>query len=180
MPRAAAQRLAEAQRGPFARVLTGGERRLIAEAFGGSVRLDPVRIVNGPALNVVAFSAFAKGNPAITLGETIYINASRFRSDLSTSQEDVALLLHEFFHVTQYRRMGFDSFLARYGYEMSRHGFDPGRLYDYETRSTGFAQETIEGQAEMVGVYSGLKFIGDAKGMNALAPRLRGSGVYGF
>lgn len=153
---------------------------MVAEAFGSSIRLDSVRIVNGPALIVIARGAFAKGNPAITLGETIYIKAMRYRPDLSTSQDDAALLLHEFFHVTQYRRLGYDWFAARYGYEMSQYGFDPDRLYDYESRSTNFAQETIEGQAEMVGVYGGLKFIRDTKGMNALAPRMRGSGVYGL
>ncbi|PSJ42101.1 hypothetical protein [Allosphingosinicella deserti] len=106
--------------------------------------------------------------------------STSYPPDFSTSQYYVALLLHEFFHVMQYRRMGFDRFLTRYGYEMSQHGFDPDRLYDYESRSRTFAQETIERQADMVGVYGGFKFFGDAKGMKALAPRLRGSGVYGF
>ena len=56
------------------------------------------------------------------------------------------------------------------------------KVDDYQLRNTIFATETLEGQAQMVGDYAEQ---GAANGnaataqMQALANRLRGSGIYG-
>lgn len=102
-------------RGPNARELTSGEYGLLQDAFGSSIDLSNVRIVNGSGYNPDALTAFEiGGNPAITEGNTVYINpASKngiplyYSADLSTSPDGIRTLLHEFTHVFQYQQLGF-------------------------------------------------------------------------
>lgn len=60
---------------------------------------------------------------------------------------------------------------------------DRNVLHDYQSRNTTYATETLEGQAQMVGDYAQLRAANGTTvtvPMQALANRLRGSGVYGL
>lgn len=165
------------------RALTVGERRIVTEAWAKSADPAAVRIFDGPGTSAIAASAFAKGKPAITLGDLIYLKPARHRPDLSLNAEDITLLVHEYTHVVHYTKKGHGPFFARYGADLRKHGFDADKLYDYHSRSTTWAQETLEGQAEMAGVYAGLRVGRKAASAAAkvdLERRLKGSGVYGL
>ena len=59
--------------GPSARPLTQYETRLIVDAFGQRVPPHAGRIVPGPGLSYFVKMAFINGNPAIMIGNTIYL-----------------------------------------------------------------------------------------------------------
>lgn len=183
LPGDAANALADSMRGPGARALTGGETAALRGAFGNSVDLSNVRIVDGPGYNPDAAIAFnVSGNPAITEGNTVYIRADHYAKDLSASPAGVNTLVHEFTHVRQYQQMGFGSFAAKYAHDLASTG-DRHKVYDYRSRAGNFQSETIEGQAEMVGDYAGCK-----AGQHDLTPadvaaierKLRGTGLFGL
>lgn len=73
LPHATANAILEKDRGPSARPLTRDEARMIVDAFGQRVPPHLVRIVPGPGLSYFAKMAFMNGNPAITIGNTIYL-----------------------------------------------------------------------------------------------------------
>ncbi len=165
------------------RGLTAGERRIVTGAWKTGADPAAVRLFDGPGTSPIAAAAFAKGNPAITLGNNIFFKPGRYRPDFSLDALDITLLVHEYTHVVQYRKMGHGPFFARYGADLHRHSYNPDKLYDYGGRSTTWAQETLEGQAEMAGVYAGLRNSKKAAAAAAkvdLERRLKGSGVYGL
>lgn len=188
LPSDAANALADSMRGPNARPLTSGEERLVREAFGNSIDLSNVRIVDGAGRNPdAAFALNGLGRPAITEGNTVYINSARnpdgapryYSADLSRTVGGRETLLHEFTHVRQFQQMGFAAFGARYfGRELPAAGFDADKMYDYRSRDTTFQTETLEGQAQIVGDYAA------ARARHQPAPdleaRLRGTGIYGL
>jgi hypothetical protein len=193
----AANMLADSMRGPHSRDLTQGERRRVVEAFGSMIDLSDVKIVIGAGNNPIAKSAFGIGqNPAITIGNTVYINPdkvhgayARYSSDFSKTDKGVEHLIHELYHVVQYQRHGFEDFGIRYGTEEAVFGpssdeiFDRQAVYDYDKRSRKFDKETIEGQAEMAGRYAGLHAANKPwtwAERRQLEIRLEGSGIYGF
>jgi hypothetical protein len=193
LPHEAADRLANSMRGPHARDITAGERAELEKIFGDSIDLDNVRIVRGPGTNPAALAAFENGNPAITIGDTVYVRGDvydRLGSDFSKSPEGLATLAHEFAHVRQYQQMGYGSFYARYASEYADAGGDASEMYDYQSRpNTTYATETIEGQAEMVGDYaelkakkdSGVPLSAEEKAlMKDIEGRLKGTGIFGF
>jgi hypothetical protein len=181
----AADAIVEASRGPYARALTPRETALVAEAYGDRVPASRVRIVPGPGYSKIAFAAFLNGNPAITLGNTIFLKPGVVwirPAELPQTMGGVRLLVHEWTHVIQYATLGYAAFGRRYADELASHGGNADRLYDYRTRNLPFNGETLEGQAEMVGDLAGAsrgKTPADAVRVQQLRAKLRGTGIYG-
>lgn len=185
LPHHLADMLADSWRGPDARVLTARERLAIADAFGYRARPDLLRIVNGPGLSAIPRAAFKNGNPAITIGNTIYLRpASNWpKKDLISKPEGAALLMHEVMHTIQYRELGYSQFAARYGGDMASVRGKAGEMYKYGKRRRQFHSEMIEGQAEMVSDYYTLLHSSNPKFASqkaALQRRLKGTGIYGL
>lgn len=185
---AMANAVADSFRGPFARRMTAGEIALITKAFGKQpVSPHQVRFENGPGKQPLAMTAFLNGNPAITIGNTIYIKRSKYRSvggkDLSKTPDGIELLLHEYTHVLQYARLGFAQFGRRYALEFEANGGDANKMYDYRSRSLHYRQELIEGQAAIVGDYAQQMALDpkkrDAKLVQHLQRKLAGTGIMG-
>ena len=187
LPHHLADMLADGWRGPSARTLTARERLTIVDVFGHRARPDLLRIVNGPGLSAITRAAFRNGNPAITIGNTIYLNpTSKWSpSDLTTMRDGTGteLLMHETMHTIQYRELGYSRFLGRYGADMAAVKGDADEMYRYYKRRRTFDQEMLEGQAQMVGNYHGLQNTVDPKlqaRRDALRRRLKGTGIYGL
>lgn len=185
LPHHLADMLADSWRGPDARVLTVRERLAIADAYGYRARPDLLRIVNGPGLSSIPRAAFENGNPAITIGNTIYLRpASNWpKKDLMTKPEGAALLMHEVMHTIQYREMGYSRFAARYGADMTTVRGKANEMYKYGKRRRQFNAEMIEGQAETVSDYYALLHSTNPKlavQRAALQRRLKGTGIYGL
>lgn len=184
LPHAVADWIVDRDRGPDARNLTAGEARHVRAGYGNRQPPSLVRIVRGPGLSGWAAMAFLKGNPAITIGNTIYIKSDHQvpHHDLSQSAIGVELLLHEYTHVIQWKTLGYVAFGRRYVSDIRQCGM--AQLYEYEQRQTTYNQETLEGQAQMVGHYAGLLFesdnAGDAIKLTDLRRRLAGTGIYGL
>lgn len=153
------------------RKLTNGEIALARTAFGDRIKYDKVRLSDGPGMQPLAHAAFARGNPAITVGSTVYFKRSYCR-DFSAPGEDKVAFLHEMTHVWQYQALGLAAFFARYGAEFASAGGQPDRMYRYNSGDP-FDRAMLEAQAEMVADYSA----GAAKRAKA-APSLAGSGLY--
>lgn len=182
VPHRAANAVADLDRGPHARRVTAGEAALVRQAYGSRVDPGEVRIVDGAGWSAIAAVAFLHGNPAITVGNTIYMRHDHYRPDLTTRTDDVNTLIHEFMHVIQYKELGFVHFGARYLTELKASGGDPNKLYDYKHRHLDFARETLEGQAAIVGDYAGDRVspkLADQQAGARLQPRLHGTGIYG-
>jgi len=185
-----AAELAKSMRGPNARDLTSNEIKLVREAFGRTIDLSDVKIVLGDGGNPNAKLAFSLGNPAITQGNTVYFDPKAtdngrpyYSTDFSFSPKGIAILMHEFTHVRQFQQLGFAEFARRYATDLINNGLDRNKVYDYQLRNTTYATETLEGQAQMVGDYAEQRAAnGNAATaqMQALANRLRGSGIYGL
>jgi hypothetical protein len=184
LPHAVADRVADSFRGPLARPPNAAEARLVTEAFGTRVPPERTRLVPGPGLSAFAAAAFVKGNPAITIGNTMYIKPSFYRaygSDMSRTYQGVEMLLHEYTHVIQYAALGYGTFGRRYARELHAHGYNPDRLYDYDHRSTTYQTETLEGQAAIVGDYAAARLKRDPQSRalaEQLRRRLQGTGIY--
>lgn len=185
LPHATANWILDLDRGWHARRLTRVETQLVQEAWGGRVNSADVRIVKGAGLSAWAAIAFRKGNPAITLGNTIYIKSDLkylTHSDLSKSLRGIEMLLHEYTHVVQYATLGFARFGSRYASELKAHDYDPDKLYDYGSRNNDWAHETLEGQAQIVGEFGSARRALNVPQNRTLADRLRaklkGTGIY--
>lgn len=163
------------------RPLTGGEIALGREAFGDRVPYAKVRFVDGAAGNPVAKAAFRNGNTAITLRRTIYFNPTYFVADFAVGKAAAkGLFTHELAHVWQYETLGTAWFLAKYGVQFARSGFNAPSMYDYEQGTTAFKGAKLEAQAEMVGNYAEAKAEGDAAKMALIARNLAGSRMFGL
>lgn len=160
------------------RGLTAAERAFADSAFAGKdMGYDGVRLCNGAGGNPIAMTAFANGNPAITLNRTIYFKG-RFRDDFSTADlRDRLLLLHELTHIWQYRALGFARFMARYTVELTRCGFNAPKLYLF-AEGARFDDSTLEAQAEMVAHYKKAELTGNEPAKRKLAGSLAGTGFY--
>lgn len=141
LPHATANWILDLDRGWHARRLTHVETQLVQEAWGSRINPADVRIVKGAGLSAWAAIAFRKGNPAITLGNTIYIKSDLkylTHSDLSNSLRGIEMLLHEYTHVVQYATLGFAG-SARAMHPSSR------RTTMIPTSSTTMARATMTG-----------------------------------
>lgn len=187
LPHRLANTIADSYRGVAARHFTIGEASLIREGYGAMIDIDDVRVVVGPGLSTVALVAFLHGNPAITIGNTIYFSPqldtkSYNSSDLSATKPGIGMLLHESMHVLQYTRMGFAAFGMRYAAELRAHHYNADELYAFWTRNLDFDHETLEGEAEIVGRYAAArKGAGpdQAKIAAWLRTKLKDTGIYG-
>lgn len=184
LPHTVAEAMLDQFRQPSAtRVLTAGERSNAVKAFGASAwpLVSKAMVSNGFGQNPIALLAFLNGNPAITLGNTIYCKATYWKANFAASRAGLPLFLHEFTHVIQWDRMGFSTFIRRYSREKKTCG-SAEAMYDYAHRSTDFGHETLEGQAQMVEDYT--RVLMHAPGADRIAPelkrRLAGSRVYGL
>lgn len=184
-----ANTVADSFRGIASRPVTAGEATLIAQAFGPQpVHPSQVRFVSGPGNQPLAAAAFLNGNPAITIGNTVYIKPSTYSklggNDLSATPEGIEMLIHEYTHVVQYTRLGFAAFGSRYAQEFRASGNDANKMYDYRSRNLHYNREMIEGQAAMVGDYAQQMALPAAKRNTALIQQLRtklsGTGIFGL
>lgn len=141
-----------------------------------------MRIVDGPGRNPDAWVAFnIGGNPAITEGNTVYVRHDNYRRDFSATPAGINTLVHEFAHVRQFQQMGFGGFFAKYASDIATYR-DRDAVYRYETRTSHFRNEPIEGQAEMIGDYAGYR-AGQPMAperVRDLEQRLRGTGLFGL
>jgi hypothetical protein len=160
------------------RKLTAGEIKLAREAFGDRIQYDKVRLSDGPGANAAAHIAFMKGNPAITIGNTVYFKEG-FLPDFSVPGADGRMFMHEMTHVWQYRSLGMAAFFIRYGADLAKAGGKPNDMYKYDDDSK-FAEAMLEAQAQMVGDYHRARTSGNAAATARLARNLKGSGIYGL
>lgn len=161
------------------RKLTAGEIALARAAFGNKVKYDKVRLSDGPGNNFAANIAFAKGNPAITLGSTVYFKHD-FCDDFSAPGCNRKSFMHEMTHVWQYQKMGTAKFLFRYGEEFVEVGGKPSDMYKYQPGKTRFNEAMLEAQANMIGDYSEALWKPNEARKAELAKNLAGSGLYGL
>jgi hypothetical protein len=161
------------------RKLTAGEIALARPAFGDKIDYGRVRLSDGPGHSPFAHIAFAKGNPAITIGSIVYFK-SHYCSDFSAPGQDRKSFIHEMTHVWQYRTLGLPAFAARYGVEFARAKGKPNDMYRYKPAETKFGEAMLEAQANMVGDYSEAGWKGDAALLALLAKNMTGSGLYGL
>lgn len=186
LPRDLGDAVADAGRGPHARRLNPAERALVVKIHGMVVNPDDVRIVRGPGYSPLAKAAFLHGNPAITIGNTIYINYHYYDltpRDLTSSEDGINMLAHEYMHVTQYKRFGYGNFTRRYVADLDANNYDPEKTYAYQNRKLDFAHEPLEGQAQIVGDYTSDRLSANPAHRaqaKLLQPRLRGTGIYGY
>ena len=160
------------------RKLTSGEIALARTAFGDKIQYDKVRLSDGPGANAAAHIAFMKGNPAITIGNTVYFKEG-FSADFSAPGADGRMFMHEMTHVWQYRSLGMASFFIRYGADLARAGGRPNDMYKYDDDSK-FADAMLEAQAQMVGDYHRARTSRDPAATARLARNLKGGGLHGL
>ena len=139
--------------GSMQRPLTAGEIALAQAAYGGKIDYGRVKLSDGPGSNPLAHMAFAKGNPAITVGSTVYFKQD-FCPDFSAPGRNRKCFIHEMTHVWQHQ----------HGINVWAQGAVE-RSYDYELVScdANFTDYGIEEQASIVEDYSRLKWGGSAE-----------------
>jgi hypothetical protein len=168
------------------RKLTQDEIRIGRQAFGDKIDLSNVRIVNGDGGNPVAAAAFAKGNPAITLGDTIYFRSDRYSNDFSRNNDGQGVIAHELTHVWQWQTLGEGQFLAQYADETAyavAAGTGPDGMYEVRS-GVPFEHQTLEAQAMVVERFKQLHYkdgitpaeIREYQELNRI---LEGTGIYG-
>jgi len=161
------------------RKLTAGETALARKAFGNKIRYERVRLCDGPGLQPLAHAAFAKGNPAITVGSTVYFK-DRYCDDFSTPGKSAGSFIHEMTHVWQYQTMGMPAFFARYGAEFARVHGKANDMYKYKEETDAFPDAMLEAQADMVQHYSEAVWAANAARTARLAKNMARSGLYGL
>lgn len=184
LPSDAANKVSDSMRGPKARTLTSGEQTELGKIFSNrSIDLSNVRIIDGAGNNPAAAAVFRNGNPAITIGNNVYVKPGTYSADFSKSAKGVKLLAHESVQVDQYQDLGFGSLGVKYAKDLASVGGDPNKVYRYETRNTTFKTKTLEGQAQMVGNYAEYKAGGNnlsAAQVKDVENRLKGAGFFGL
>jgi hypothetical protein len=161
------------------RTLTAGEIALAKAAFGGRIEYGGVTLSDGPGNEPLAHLAFAKGNPAITVGSAVYFKAD-YCPDFSAPGRNRKSFIHEMTHVWQYADLGLAHFFLRYGADLLNVGGNPDAMYVYAHGETRFEGAMIEQQAEMVGDYSEALWSKNADRIALFARNMKGSGLYGL
>jgi hypothetical protein len=161
------------------RTLAAGEIALARAAFGDRIEYDGVTLSDGPGSQPLAHLAFAKGNPAITVGPTVYFKTD-YCPDFSADGRNRRSFIHEMTHVWQYADLSMPVFFLRYGADLLNVGGNPDAMYVYTHGETRFADAMIEQQAEMVGDYSVAVWNRDAQDIALFARNMGGSGLYGL
>ena len=160
------------------RKLTAGEIALAKAAFGAKVDYTKVELNDGPGTRFAAHIAFAKGNPAITLGSSIYFKSDYCDDFSAAGLRERKSFIHEMTHVWQYQKLGMAKFLLRYGEELAKVGGKPNDMYRYEAGKAKFGEAMLEAQANMVGDYSEAIWSANAARIAQLAKNMAGSGFY--
>jgi hypothetical protein len=161
------------------RSLTAGETALARAAFDGKIDYTRVKLSDGAGNNPFAHMAFAKGNPAITIGSTVYFKQD-FCPDFSAAGRNRKCFIHEMTHIWQYRAMGMPAFFLRYGEDLVKARGRADDMYNYVPGAAKFGEAMIEAQAEMVCDYSEALWAGNETRRALLAGNLARSGVYGL
>jgi len=161
------------------RKLSAGEIALARAAFGDRIAYQRVKLSDGPGAQPLAHAAFARGNPAITVGSAVYFKQD-YCPDFSAPGQNRTSFIHEMTHVWQYRSLGMPAFFARYGAEFARVGGRANDMYDYKQGLDKFAQAMLEAQAAMIADYSEALWTANAAATARLAKNMAGSGLYGF
>jgi len=161
------------------RALTASEVALAREAFGSRIDYRKVKLSDGPGSNPLAHLAFAKGNPAITIGSTVYFKLD-YCPDFAAAGRNRKCFIHEMTHVWQYQEMGMPSFFLRYGEDLLKARGRPDDMYNYAAGTARFDEAMIEAQAEMVCDYGEALWTANAARKALIAKNLAASGVYGL
>ena len=162
------------------RKLTAGEIALARAAFGDKINYTPVRVNDGPGMDVFAHIAFAKGNPAITIDSSIYFKEDYCPDFAASGLKGKKSFIHEMTHVWQYQTLGLAAFAARYGVEFAKAKGNANDMYRYDQGKDSFKAAMLEAQANMVGDYSAALWSGQATLLAKLAVNMKGSGLYGL
>lgn len=161
------------------RKLTEGEIALARKAFGDKIDYGKVDLVEGAALNIPARLAFLKGNPAITMGSTIYFKRD-YCDDFCDPATKRYSYMHEMTHVWQWQQLGATRFLLRYTRDFLKVGGKPNDMYKYELGKTKFGEAMLEAQANMIQHYSEALWAGQETRKAEVAKNLAGGGLYGL
>lgn len=161
------------------RKLTAGEIALARAAFADKIDYKKVRLNDGPGYQPLAHAAFAKGNPAITVGSVVYFK-DRYSDDFSAPGQASGSFIHEMTHVWQYQAMSMPVFFARYGAEFVQAEGKPNDMYKYKEETDKFGEAMLEAQANMVQHYSEALWANNAAKKARIAKNLAESGVYGL
>jgi len=161
------------------RKLTPGEIALARAAFGAGIDYGRVKLSDGPGSHPFAHMAFAKGNPAITIGSTVYFKKD-YCPDFAAGGRNRKSFIHEMAHVWQFRALGMPAFFLRYGEELAKAKGKPDDMYRYDEGKTKFGGAMLEAQAAMVGDYSEALWSGNAARIALLGKNMTGSGLYGL
>ncbi len=162
------------------RKLTAGEIALAKAAFGDKIDYAKVRLSDGPGNHPFAHMAFAKGNPAITVGSIVYFKHEYCPDFAATTIKGKKSFIHEMTHVWQYRDLGMPAFFVRYGLELAKVGGKPNDMYRYKEGTDKFGEAMLEAQANMVGDYSEALWTPNQTRKALLAKNMAGSGLYGL
>jgi hypothetical protein len=162
------------------RKLTAGEIALASAAFGNKIVYKTVKLSDGPGLEPLAYVAFAKGNPAITVGQTIYFKQDYSPDFSAAPMKGKRSFIHEMTHVWQYAALGMPAFFARYGRDLAKAKGRSGDMYKYVRGTDPFGKAMLEAQAEMVSDYSVALWSANAAKLATLAKNMKASGLYGL
>lgn len=161
------------------RALTAGEIALARAAFADKIDYGRVRLSDGPGNQPLAHLAFARGNPAITVGSVVYFKTD-YTPDFSAAGQNRKSFIHEMTHVWQYGELGLAAFFLRYGADLLNVRGNPDDMYPYVHGETRFPDSMIEQQAEMVADYSEAVWSRNAAGIALFARNMAESGLYGL
>ena len=129
----------------------------------------------------------ANGNPAITIGNTIYYQHQL--RDFTQSSDGIRSLVHELKHVVQYQRYGVAAVFARITRDYFKYG-EQGAYQYYNQGNMPYNNRPLEAQAQIAGDYARYRETGQLPTYNIggrqqeitrrqLEAYARGSGVYG-
>jgi hypothetical protein len=162
------------------RTLTAGEIALAKAAFGNKIDYKTVKLCDGPGLEPLAHIAFAKGNPAITVGPIVYFKQDYCPDFSAAPMKSRRSFIHEMTHVWQYAARGMPAFFVRYGKDLARAKGKSGDMYKYAPGTDPFGKAMLEAQAEMVSDYSVALWNANAANLATFAKNMKGSGFYGL
>jgi hypothetical protein len=162
------------------RKLTAGEIALASAAFGNKIDYKDVKLCDGPGLEPLAHIAFAKGNPAITVGSTVYFKKDYCADFAAASMNGKRSFIHEMAHVWQYSALGMPAFFVRYGKDLAKAKGKPDDMYKYTQGVDPFGKAMLEAQAEMIADYSVALWSANPTQLAKVAKNMKDSGLYGL
>jgi hypothetical protein len=137
-------------------------------------------VCDGPGLEPLAHIAFAKGNPAITVGSTVYFKKDYCPDFSAAAMNGKRSFIHEMAHVWQYSALGMPAFFVRYGKDLAKAKGKPDDMYKYTQGTDPFGKAMLEAQAEMIADYSTALWSANAAQLAKVAKNMKDSGLYGL